>query len=1061
MTRMCRFVLAVVCLFLIGPAAVDAQRSGGQPTSAGPFGALRWRSIGPPRGGRSIAVSGSAARPYEYYMGATGGGLWKTTDGGTTWRAVTDDHVHSSSVGAVAVAPSNPDVVYIGTGEADIRGNIIQGDGAYRSTDGGKTWTHIGLTETQVIAKIRVHPTNPDLVYVAAFGHHAAPNAERGVYRSKDGGKTWDRILFRDDRTGANELVIDPNDAQVIYAALWQAYRNSWEMSSGGAGSGVFKTTDGGDHWTEITRNPGLPKGILGKIGLSVSGADSNRVYVQMEAEDGGFFMSDDAGATWKKVTDRRDLRQRAFYYTRVYADPKVKDTVYELNVNFHKSTDAGKTWTTIRVPHGDNHDMWIAPNESNRMIEANDGGATVSVNGGETWTAETMPTAQFYHVITTKHVPYHVCGAQQDNSTACVSSQPPQGGPGGAGGGADQVFYSVGGGESGYIASDPRTPDVFYAGSYGGLITRLDRRTDQERQINPYPDNPMGYASADIAERFQWTFPIVMAPTDPGIIYVGSQHVWKTTNEGQSWTKISPDLTRHDPKTMGSSGGPITKDNTGVETYATIFTVAPSERDANVIWTGSDDGYVQVTRDGGRNWKNVTPKDLGDFARISLIEASPFRAGTAYVAANRYQQDDFRPYVYRSDDFGETWTKIVNGVPANEFARAIREDIKVASQLYLGTEHSIYISFDDGANWQSLKQNLPDTPVHDIAVEERDLVIATHGRGFYIIDNISPLRQGGLKTTTSFHLYKPQDAQRGLDRNAAIDYYLKQAAQKVTMEIVDAQGKVIRTFTGTPENEKAPARPQGGASGSEDEFFRRPPDPHPPVSAGLHRVNWDMRYPGAIDFPGMVMWAANTRGPIAPPGAYQVKVTADDDTQTQSFAIRREPHILGHVTDQDLREQFDLAMNVRNKVTQANESVRLIRGIKQQIVDRKGKLDAKATAAARALDDLEQSLSAVENEIYQTKLQSSQDPLNFPIKLNNKIATLQNVIESSDTAPTEQAYSVFRALSGRLDEQLTKLDAAVKTKLPAVNQLLQRQKLDPMKAEPLKVEEKTTTSQP
>ncbi|PYR03182.1 MAG: glycosyl hydrolase [Acidobacteria bacterium] len=847
----------------------------------------------------------------------------------------------------------------------------------------------------------------------------------------------------------------------MIYAALWQAYRNSWEMSSGGAGSGVFKTTDGGDHWTEITRNPGLPKGILGKIGLSVSGADSNRVYVQMEAEDGGFFMSDDAGATWKKVTDRRDLRQRAFYYTRVYADPKVKDTVYELNVNFHKSTDAGKTWTTIRVPHGDNHDMWIAPNESNRMIEANDGGATVSVNGGETWTAETMPTAQFYHVITTKHVPYHVCGAQQDNSTACVSSQPPQGGPGGAGGGADQVFYSVGGGESGYIASDPRTPDVFYAGSYGGLITRLDRRTDQERQINPYPDNPMGYASADIAERFQWTFPIVMAPTDPGIIYVGSQHVWKTTNEGQSWTKISPDLTRHDPKTMGSSGGPITKDNTGVETYATIFTVAPSGRDANVIWTGSDDGYVQVTRDGGRNWKNVTPKDLGDFARISLIEASPFRAGTAYVAANRYQQDDFRPYVYRSDDFGETWTKIVNGVPANEFARAIREDIKVASQLYLGTEHSIYISFDDGANWQSLKQNLPDTPVHDIAIEERDLVIATHGRGFYIIDNISPLRQGGLKTTTSFHLYKPQDAQRGLDRNAAIDYYLKQAAQKVTMEIVDAQGKVIRTFTGTPENEKAPARPQGGASGSEDEFFRRPPDPHPPVSAGLHRVNWDMRYPGAIDFPGMVMWAANTRGPIAPPGAYQVKVTADDDTQTQSFAIRREPHILGHVTDQDLREQFDLAMNVRNKVTQANESVRLIRGIKQQIVDRKGKLDAKATAAARALDDLEQSLSAVENEIYQTKLQSSQDPLNFPIKLNNKIATLQNVIESSDTAPTEQAYSVFRALSGRLDEQLTKLDAAVKTKLPAVNQLLQRQKLDPMKAEPLKVEEKTTTSQP
>jgi photosystem II stability/assembly factor-like uncharacterized protein len=1058
MTRLVRFISVIVCLFLAGSIAIDAQRGGAaQPTSAGPFGALRWRSIGPPRGGRSIAVSGSASRPYEYYMGATGGGLWRTADGGTTWRPVTDEHIHSSSIGAVAVAPSNPDIVYIGTGEADIRGNIIQGDGAYKSTDGGKTWTHIGLADTQVIAKIRVHPTNPDLVYVAAFGHHAAPNAERGIYRSKDGGKTWDKILFRDDKTGGNELIVDPSNPQVIYAALWQAYRNSWEMSSGGPGSGVFKTTDGGDHWTEITRNPGLPKGILGKIGLSVSGADSNRVYMQMEAEEGGFFMSDDAGATWKKVTDRRDLRQRAFYYTRVYADPKVKDTVYELNVNFHKSTDAGKSWTTIRVPHGDNHDMWIAPDDSNRMIEANDGGATISVNGGETWTPETMPTAQFYHVITTKHVPYHVCGAQQDNSTACLSSQPPQGGPGGSGGGADQVFYSVGGGESGYIASDPRNPDVFYAGSYGGLITRLDRRTGQERQINPYPDNPMGYASADIAERFQWTFPIVIAPTDPGAIYVGSQHLWKTSNEGQSWTKISPDLTRHDPKTMGASGGPITKDNTGVETYATIFTIAPSARDANVVWTGSDDGYVEVTRDGGRNWKNVTPKDIGDFARISLIEASPFRAGTAYVAANRYQQDDFRPYVYRTDDYGETWTKIVNGVPANEFARAIREDITVPRQLYLGTEHSIYISFDDGANWQSLKQNLPDTPVHDIAVEERDLVIATHGRGFYIMDNISPLRQGGLQTTSNFHLYKPQDALRGLDRNAAIDYYLKQAAQKVTMEIVDADGKAIRTFTGTPEDEKAPPRPQGG----EDEFFRRPPDPHPPVSAGLHRLNWDMRYPGAADFPGMVMWAASIRGPIAPPGAYHVKVTADGTTETQSFAIKREPHILGHVTDQDLREQFDLAMNVRNKVTQANDAVLLIRGIKQQIADRKVKMDAKAAPVARALDELDQTLSAVENEIYQTKLQSSQDPLNFPIKLNNKIAALQGVIESADAPPTEQAYSVFRTLGGRLDEQLAKLDAAVKTKLPAVNMLLQRQKLDALKPEPLKMEAKTTVSQP
>ena len=1054
-----RIVLAVLLgAILVEPAALRAQRGGAAPPAeVGPFGALRWRSIGPPRGGRSIAVSGSATRPYEYYMGATGGGLWKTTDGGVTWRPVTDDQIHSSSIGAVAVAPSNPDVVYIGTGESDIRGNIIQGDGAYKSTDAGKTWMHIGLAETQNISKIRVHPTNPDVVYVAAFGHHAAANAERGVFRSKDGGKTWDKVLFRNDKTGAIELVLDPSNPQVMYAALWEAYRNSWEMSSGGSGSGIFKSTDGGDHWTEISRNPGLPKGMLGKIGLSVSGADANRVYAQIEAEDGGFFSSDDAGGTWKRVTDRRDLRQRAFYYTRVYADPKVKDTVYVLNVGFNKSTDGGKTWTTVRPPHGDNHDMWIAPNDSGRMIEANDGGANVSVNGGETWTPETMPTAQFYHVITTTHVPYHVCGAQQDNSTACVSSRQAQGGPGGSGGGADQVFYSVGGGESGYIASDPRNPDIFYAGSYGGLITRLDRRTGEERAINPYPDNPMGYPSADIAERFQWTFPIVLAPTDPSVLYVGSQHLWKSTNEGQSFVKISPDLTRHDPKTMGSSGGPITKDNTGVETYATIFTIAPSARDGNVIWTGSDDGYVYVTRDGGKNWKSVTPKGLPDFARISLVEASPFRAGSAYVAANRYQMDDFKPYVYRSDDYGETWTPITNGVAPNHFARAIREDVKRAKLLYLGTEHGVYISFDDGANWQPLSQNLPDTPVHDLAVEQRDLVIATHGRGFYIMDNIAALRQGGIPTTSTFHLYKPEDALRGLDRSLAVDYYLKQPAQKVTMEFLDAQGKVIRTFTGTPADaERRPER-----TGGDEEGFRRPPDPHPAVSAGLHRLTWDLRYPAATDFPGMIMWAGSTRGPEAPPGMYSVRVTADGQTATEGFAIKREPHVLKDVADQDLREQFDFAMNIRNKTSQANEAVLLIRGIKAQIADRRGKLDpAKAASAVKALDDLEQNLSAIEGEIYQVRLQSSQDPLNYPIKLNNKIAALQGIVESADTRPTEQAYSVFRTLSNSLEEQLTKLDTAVKTKLPAVNQQLQRQKLEPIKAEPLKPEVQTTSPQ-
>jgi photosystem II stability/assembly factor-like uncharacterized protein len=1043
--------LVLIALCAGGPS-VHAQRPGGAgpAVSAGPFGALRWRSLGPPRGGRSIAAEGSAARPHEYYMGATGGGLWKSTDGGNSWRPVTDATLKSSSVGAIAISPSNPDVVYVGTGESEIRGNIIQGDGAYKTTDGGKTWTPIGLTETQVIAKIRVHPTNPELVYVAAFGHHAAPNPERGVFRSKDGGKTWEKILFRDNKTGAIELIIDPNNPAVIYAALWEAYRNSWEMSSGGPGSGIFKTTNGGDSWTEISKNPGLPKAaLLGKIGLSVSRADSNRVYAQIEAEDGGFFLSDDAGATWTKVNDRRDLRQRAFYYSRVYADPKVKDTVYELNVNMWKSIDAGKTWTQLRPPHGDNHDMWIASDQPTRMIEANDGGATVSVNGGETWTPETMPTSQFYHVITTGHVPYHVCGAQQDNSTACVSSVAPQSGPGGSGGGADEVFYSVGGGESGYIANDLRNPEIFYAGSYGGLITRLDRRTGQQRAINPYPDNPMGYASADIAERFQWTFPIVIAPSDPNVLYVGSQHLWKSTNEGQSWTKISPDLTRHDARTLGASGGPITKDNTGVETYATIFSIAPSPRDANLIWTGSDDGFVFVTRDAGANWKNVTPPGLADYARISLVEASPHRPGTAYVAANRYQQDDFKPYVFRTDDYGATWTPIVSGVAANDFARAVREDPKRAKLLYLGTEHGIYLSWDDGAKWESLKQNLPDTPVHDIAVAERDLVIGTHGRGFYIMDNISPLRQGGLQTTSNFHLYKPEDVLRGLDRNLSVDYYLKEAAQSIKMEFVDPQGKVVRAFTGT----QADAQQKPAAPSDDDGGFRRPPEPHPPVAAGLHRQAWDMRYAGATDFPGMIMWAASSRGPQAPPGAYQVRVTVDGQTETQSFAIKREPRLLKDVTDQDLRDQFDLAIQIRDRVSMANEAVLLARGIKQQIADRKAKLDPKQTAAIKALDDLEKAVSDVEGQIYQVRLQSSQDPLNFPIMLNNKIAALQSIVESADVRPTEQTYSMFRTLSNRLDEQLGKLDSAITTRIPPVNQQLQRQKLEPIKKEPLKVE--------
>jgi photosystem II stability/assembly factor-like uncharacterized protein len=1004
-----------------------------------PFGALEWRSIGPARGGRSIAVAGSAARPAEYYFGATGGGLWKTTNGGVTWKVVTDGQLTSASVGAVAVAPSNPDVVYIGMGESELRGNIAQGDGVYKSTDAGKTWTHMGLADTQVVAKIRVHPTNPDLVYAAVFGHPAGPNPDRGIYRSKDGGKTWEKILFRDDKTGGIEISFDPKNPQVLYASLWEAFRVSHMMSSGGPGSGLFKTTDGGDHWTELSRNPGMPKGVLGKIGFSVSPVDSNRVYAQIEAEDGGTFSSDDAGATWTRVSEDRNVRQRAFYYTRVYADPKDKDTVYEPNVMFMKSVDGGKTWKMPMVPHGDNHDMWIDPGNASRFIVGNDGGATITTDGGQTWTKLETPTAQFYHVATTSDVPYHVCGAQQDNTTACVSSAPASGFAAIAGG-VDTVFYSVGGGESGYVAQDPKDPDVFFAGSYSGDITAFNRKTGQLRRINPYPENPMGYATKDITERFQWTFPIVFSPADPSTLYVGSQHVWKTTNRGQSWTRISPDLTRHDPSTMGDSGGPITRDETGVETYATIFTIAPSPKDGRLIWTGSDDGFVQVTRDGGSTWKNVTPKDLPEFARISLVEASPFRPGTAYVAANRYQHDDFAPYVYRTDDYGETWTKIVSGVAPRDFARAVREDTTRAKLLYLGTEHGIYVSFDDGANWQSLRQNMPDTPVHDIKVEQRDLVIATHGRAFWVMDDISPLRQWGVPST-ELTLFKPADALRGLDRTLAINYELKETAEKLTVEILDPQGQVIRTYAGTrAESEKKPEPPT-----IEDIF--NPKDPKPSTLAGLRRLNWDLRYDRAVEFDKMIMWDATTRGPVAAPGAYQVRVTADGHTATQPFTVRREPHVLADVTDADLQREFQLAMQIRDTVSKANQAVILVRNIKPQIKDRQGKLDSKTGPTAKALEALEQTLTAVEVQVYQVKNQSFEDPLNFPIMLNNKIASLQGIVESSDSQPTDQTYEVFKLLSGKLDEQMGKLDTAVEKDLPRVNQMLQRQKLPAIEA--------------
>jgi photosystem II stability/assembly factor-like uncharacterized protein len=978
-------------------------------------------------------VSGSASRPLEYYFGATGGGLWKTTDGGVTWRPVSDNSFTSSSVGAVAVSESNPDVVYVGMGETELRGNILQGDGVYKSTDGAKTFTHLGLEKTLAISRIRVHPSNPDIVYVAALGDPYGPNPERGVFKSSDGGKTWTKSLFKDDKSGAVDLSMDAKHPDVLYAGLWEVFRTPHSLSSGGPGSGLFKTTDGGATWTDLTKSDGLPKSIWGKTGVAVSGADANRVYAVIEAAEGGVFLSDDAGHSWKKINEDRRLRQRAFYYTRIYADPQNKDTVYILNTALYRSTDAGKSIRAIRVPHGDNHDLWIAGNDPKRMINSNDGGANVSTNAGESWTDQDFPTAQFYNVFTTAHVPYHVCGAQQDNSTACVSSA------------GDGPLYDVGGGESGYVAPDPADTDVFYAGSYGGLLTRINRRTGEQRAINVWPDNPMGFSAADITERFQWTYPIVIAPTDPHTLYATSQHVWKTSNEGQTWERISPDLTRHDPSTLGPSGGPITLDQTGVETYAVVFTLAPSPVDGRVIWSGSDDGYVHVTRDGGRNWDKVTPPDLPDYTRISLIEASPHDAGTAYLAGNRYQRADRAPYVYKTKDYGKTWTKIVRGLPAADFARAIREDPKRKGLLFLGTENGIFVSFDDGAAWQSLRLDLPVTPVHGIAIKGDDLVIGTHGRSFYIMDNISVLRQITPETTNNpVVLFEPPDATRSVSRGVSIDYFLKAPADKLTIEFLDSEGRTIRTFTGTPP--PAPDTPNSNRPAGEDagEEGFRPPPARVEVKEGMNRFTWDMRYPPARDFPGLIMWAGSTRGPQAPPGRYTVKLTAPDGlTKTAEFTIKRNESVKT-LTDADLQAQFKLAKQINDKVAAANQAVLRIRSVKDQIAARLAKTsDAKIKSAGNGLIE---KLTAIEGEIYQYRNRSSQDPLNYPIRLNNKLAALQGLVEFGDYKPTDQSYVVFKDLSERLDKQLAQLDSIARTELAALNTMVVKKKLEVVK---------------
>lgn len=1038
------FSLAVGCLAMLFISTdVQAQVFGhGEDTSDPTYNesllnALQYRNIGPFRGGRSVAVAGHKDQPHTYYMGATGGGVWKTTDGGKTWINVSDGYFKTGSVGAVSVAPSDPNVIYAGMGETCIRGNMSAGDGVYRSTDGGKSWEHIGLGDSHFIGQIVVHPENEDIAWVAALGHAFGTegNEMRGVFKTTDGGQTWNKVLYHNRRAGAVDIEIDPNNPRVLYASLWEAYRNPWEMSSGGPGSGLYKSTDGGETWTNISTRPGMPKGILGKIGVTVSPVNSDRVWAIIENENGGVFRSDDAGKSWRRVNSDRSLRQRAWYYTHIEADPENENTVYVLNVSFHKSTDGGNSFERIETPHGDHHDLWISPDDADRMVVADDGGAQVTYNGGASWSSyHKYATAQFYHVILDNQFPYWVYGAQQDNSTVKIKSRTDDWGI------DEKDWYAVAGGESGYIAPDPENPNVTFGGSYGGYLNKFNSYTDQSDRIDVWPNNPMGAGAAGLKYRFQWTFPIHISPHDPNVLYTTSQFVHRSTDEGMSWEDISPDLTRNDKSKQQESGGPITKDDTSVEYYNTIFAFAESPVQQGVLWAGADDGLVHVSRDNGETWTDVTPEGMPE-AMVSIIDASHFNAGTAYIAVNRYKFDDFTPMLYKTDNFGESWTKITDGIPDMDFTRVIREDPNKEGLLYAGTETGVYVSFNDGELWQPLQQNLPAVPITDLRVHKRDkdLVVATQGRAFWIMDDLNVLHQLSDQIRNSDHyLYKPEDTYKfggpsfsspgatvgqNPENGVVVHYNFNNVPEsEVKLQFLENDGTVIRTYSSAEDSEGRPVE-------ESEQFYedKDAPTRSDVVSTdeGLNKFVWNMRYPGATDLNGrQILWAGSTAGPTAVPGTYTVRLLVDDETvMEQDFVIKKDPRI--DVTQEDFEAQFELHREIIAKLDTTHKAINRIREVRKQVNDimseNKGN-ESVSTMGKNILDKLQE----IESTLMQTKAESYQDVLNFPIKLNNKLASLASTVGTGDGRPTEQQYGVYEYLAEQVDAQLRELQTVL-----------------------------------
>ena len=969
---------------------------------------LNWRSIGPYRGGRASSVTGVSNSDNTYYFGATGGGIWKTTDSGQNWRNISDGFF-GGSIGAISASESDPNILYVGTGEKTVRGNVSPGYGGFwKSDDAGETWKKMNLDIDQVqVGRIAIHPKNPDIVYIAIIGDLFKDSNKRGVYKSTDGGKSWRQVLFSNERSGAVDISIDKNNPRIIFASTWNIRRTPYSLESGGEGSGLWKSTDGGETWKNISDNEGLPSGIWGISGVSVSPVNSKKVFALIENKEGGLFRSDDGGSSWKKVNEDRNLRQRAWYYTRVYADTQNENRVYVMNVSFWRSEDGGKSFDRYRTPHGDHHDLWIDPENNKRLIVADDGGAQVSSDDANNWsTYMNQPTAQYYRVATDNSFPYNILVAQQDNSTQRVPHRVNSGGI------SERDWERSAGGESAHLAAKPDNPDIVYGGSYGGYLTRLDHSTGEVRSVNVWPNNPMGHGAEDMKFRFQWNFPIFFSPHDPNKLYTTSNRFHVTYNEGEKWEVFSPDLTRNEKEKLGPSGGPITKDNTAVEYYATIFAACESPYEKDLLWAASDDGLIHLSRDGGKNWEDVTPVNSPKYLMWNSVEPDPFVKGGLYAAGTLYKTGDFQPYMYKTKDYGKTWEKITNGIPNNHFTRVLRADPNKEKLLYAGTESGMYISFDDGISWNSFQLNLPLVPITDLTIKNNNLIAATQGRSLWLIDDLTPLHQLNKEVNNaSMKLFKPIDSyrmgspSRGTPRNAGknhhngvevffnIDDKILDENTFVTLEFLDNEKKLIKKYDNQSDENAL------DINGEKNSFV------------------WNMRYDDAKGFDGLIMWAASLRGPIASPGQYYVKLTVNEKSEEQSFNILKDPR--SNSTNEDLKEQFDFLLSVRDKVSDIHQTIIDIRSSRSQLIDLKSKISDKYPDMENSISDVISRITLIEEKLYQTKNRSGQDPLNFPIRLNNKLAHLTSVASVGNFKPTDQMYNVRDELIGLIDKEL------------------------------------------